>query len=133
MSIGLYDMDMATYKTAPLNLELCKYSSYYKDKREIVALSPSFIPNNFSTFIMRKDYQDNNFPKNFRQYDNLIYGGHGFSGNRYIPLDENIEKRIPDISIYEKCRLTFGSTNKLIAAFDVMMRASHLRLSLDGK
>lgn len=50
-----------------------------------------------------------------------------------MALDPAIEKCVPDKSIYEKYRLKFGETNKLVAAFDVMMRAEHLRLSLDGK
>lgn len=133
MSIGLHDVDSVLYHTVPFNLELMKYATYYKNKREIVALSPSFSPNKFTTFIVRKDYQDNNFPNSLNKYDNIIYGGHAFSGDRYIPLDESIEKIVPDTSIYEKNRLIFGSTNRLVAAFDVMMRASHLRLSLDGK
>lgn len=61
MSIGLYDADMAFYLQTPLNLELMKYSTYYKKKMEIVAASPSFEPNKYTTFIMRKDYQDNEF------------------------------------------------------------------------
>ena len=42
MSVGLYDMDMKTYKQVPINLEMAKLSSYYKRKREIVAMSSSF-------------------------------------------------------------------------------------------
>ena len=44
MSVGLYDMDMATYTLVPFNLELMKLSAYYKKKREVVILSPIFTP-----------------------------------------------------------------------------------------
>jgi hypothetical protein len=30
MSIGLYDVDMNTYKLVPFNLELMKIAAYYK-------------------------------------------------------------------------------------------------------
>lgn len=133
MSIGLYDADMAFYLQTPLNLELMKYSTYYKKKMEIVAASPSFEPNKYTTFIMRKDYQDNEFFQHFKNYDNIIYGGHAFSGSKYIPLDESIELCHPDTSIYNKFQGNFNTSNKMQAAFEVMSKAEHLRLSLDGK
>lgn len=132
MSIGLYDNDMVLYKQTPFNLELMKYASYYKNKREIVAMSPSFNPNQYSTFILRKDYYDENFPHNLVKYENIIYGGRAFSGDYYVPLDLIIERKKPDKSIYEKFKFNFGESNRLIAAYDVMMRACHLRLSLNG-
>ena len=42
MSVGMYDMDMATYTLVPFNLELMKLSAYYKKKREVVILSPFY-------------------------------------------------------------------------------------------
>lgn len=80
MSIGLYDVDMSLYNQTPFNLELMKYATYYKQKREIVTMSSLFTPEKFGQFILRKDYQDDRFPFKMSNYDNLIYGGHGFSG-----------------------------------------------------
>ena len=58
MSIGLYDIDSATYTHVVFNLELMKLSTYYKRKKEVVVLAPVFEPERYSTFIVRKDYND---------------------------------------------------------------------------
>ena len=55
MSVGMHDMDMVTYTLVPFNLELMKLSAYYKKKREVVILSPSFTPERHQKFILRKD------------------------------------------------------------------------------
>lgn len=133
MSIGLYDIDMTLYNNVPFNLELMKLSSYYKKKREIVVLSPSFEPYRFSKFIMRKDYDDGRFPANIKDYDNIEYGGYALSNKQYISLDEAIEKQKPDVFIYERMKDKFCINNSMTAAFSVMMNAQHLRLSLDDK
>ena len=77
MSIGLYDMDMATYTLVPFNLELMKLSAYYKKKREVVILSPSLTPDRHQKFFLRKDYDDGNFPMGLEKVPNLDYGGYG--------------------------------------------------------
>ena len=92
MSVGLWDADKIKYLTAPLNLELMKYSTYYKNKREIVTLSPDLSPNKYTKFIFRKDYNDGDFIPILTDYDNITYGGLAFSNDIYVPLDESIEK-----------------------------------------
>ena len=67
MSIGLYDVDFATYIHIPFNLELMKLSTYYKKKKEIVVMTENFEPERYSNYIIRKDYNDNNFDKRFFQ------------------------------------------------------------------
>ena len=79
-------MDIATYTLVPYNLEIMKLSAYYKKKREIVVLSPSFTPERHQKFFLRKDYDDGNFPLELNVTKNLEYGGHAFSGEKYIPL-----------------------------------------------
>lgn len=133
MSIGLWDADKVRYETAPLNLELMKISSYYKRKREIVSLSPRLNPDLYQKFFIRKDYNDGKFPSNLTDYDNIIYGGLAFSNGIYIPLDEAIEEQKPDKYIYEKMRHNMSQKKTKYAAFETMMRAQHLRLSLDEK
>ena len=86
MSVGMHDMDMATYTLVPFNLELMKLSAYYKKKREVVILSPSFTPERHQKFILRKDFDDGNFPIGLEKVPNLEYGGHAFSNGRYRPL-----------------------------------------------
>lgn len=133
MSVGLWDADKIKYPTAPLNLELMKLSSYYKKKREIVNLSPRLEPNRYTKFIIRKDYNDGIFFPDLVNYKNVEYGGYAYSNNEYFPLDPDIEKQKADVYIYERMRRNIGKEKYLIAAFEIMLRAQHLRLSLDGK
>ena len=90
MSVGLMDGDIISYQV-PFNLEIMKCAAYYKKKREIVTLAPSFCPDKYSNFIYRKDYNDGIFPANLTKIPNLQYGGLAFSNNRYIALPEEIE------------------------------------------
>ena len=132
MSIGLYDADMATYVHTAPNLELMKYATYYKSKGEITTLSPLFSPSFYNRFIYRKDYDDGDFPDTIN-YPNLIYGGLGYSNNIYVPLSLEIEKEIPDTSIYNKMVDNFGDKIKNRKAFQTCLNSRHLRLSLDGE
>ena len=91
MSIGIMDADLATYILVPFNLEVMKLSAYYKKKREIVVLSPSFTPNKNTKFFYRKDYNDGDFPVGLTKAQNVEYGGLAFSNNIYKPLPIEIE------------------------------------------
>lgn len=134
MSIGLYDADMMKYTIVPFNLELMKISSYYKKRGEIVIFSPQFSPERNTKFFYRKDYDDNEFP-NFANIKNVEYGGLAFSQNKYIPLDLDIEKSVPDTFIYAKQEKSFinASVPYRKKIFKEMIEGEHLRLSLDGK
>ena len=131
--IGLYDADAEKYIHTVFNLELMKLSAYFKKKRDIVTMVPSFCPEKYTTFYYRKDYNDNDFPKNLTKISNLVYGGLAFSNNKYVPLDIDIEKVIPDISIYKSNKLRFCSSVEKEDYYNVMNNAIHCRLSLDGK
>lgn len=63
MSVGLYDIDFALYTHVVFNLELMKLSTYYKRKREVTVMTPFFEPEKYTTFIVRKDYNDGEFDK----------------------------------------------------------------------
>ena len=135
MSIGLYDMDMATYTLVPFNLELMKLSAYYKKKREVVILSPVLTPERHQKFFLRKDYDDGNFPMGLEKIPNLDYGGFAFSNGIYAPMEPEIETMRPDTSLYDNMEKTIiaakGRDQRKI--FQNMMEAEHCRLSLDGK
>ena len=135
MSVGMHDMDMATYTLVPFNLELMKLSAYYKKKREVVILSPSFTPERHQKFILRKDFDDGNFPMGLEKVPNLEYGGYAFSNGIYRPLPPEIEMLHPDTSLYDNMEKTIiaakGRDQRKI--FQNMMEAEHCRLSLDGK
>ena len=131
MIIGLYDMDMIKYTHVPFNLELMKLSSYYKKRGEIVGLSASFSPNMYNKFICRKDFYDGDF--SYVINDKILYGGRAFNRDKYIPLDLEIERQKPDIFIYERLKNQFCINKRMTQAFEIMSRAEHFRLSLDGK
>ena len=133
MSVGLFDLDMKTYTQVPINLEIAKLSSYYKGKREIVSMSPSFQPSKFSKFIIRKDYEDGIYPRNLLNFDNIEYGGYAFANGIYRPLPREIEIQKPDLSGYERFRENFCTTREMEVAFRTMLNAQHLRLSMDEK
>jgi hypothetical protein len=133
MSVGLWDADKTKYETAPLNLELMKLSAYHKGKREIVSLAPELDPNKYTKMIIRKDYNDGDFNADLFEEENVECGGLAFSNDIYVPLDESIEMLKPDMYIYERMRGHVGAEKYKVAAFETMMRAQHLRLSLDGR
>lgn len=133
MSIGLMDGDMSKYTYVPFNLDIMKLSTYYKKKREIVSLSPSFLPDKYTNFIYRKDYVDGSFPPKLLDYNNVIYGGAAFSNGTYHPMTEDIERCIPDKQIYQKFENEFCTNKIYTTLFNHMLNAAHLRLSLDGR
>jgi hypothetical protein len=112
-----------------------KLSAYYKKKREVVILSPSFTPERHQKFILRKDFDDGNFPIGLEKIPNLEYGGYAFSNGIYRPLPPEIEMLHPDTSLYDNMEKTIiaakGRDQRKI--FQNMMEAEHCRLSLDGK
>lgn len=131
MSYGLFDNDFILKKTQYFNLELMKYASFLKKKRRIATLSMEFNPEQYTNFIYRQDFDykiDYPLPK----YKNLEYGGRAFHKAVYLPLDEEIEKCIPDTSIYEKFSKNYIKKQPK-ARFNSLMTGEHLRLSLDGK
>ena len=130
MSYGLYDADLPYYPIPFYNLELMKISSYYKHKREIVGLSPNFSPNKYNNFIIRQDFYNPHFQH--YNYMNVSYGGRAFDGETYKPLPLEIEMTRPDISLYSQVKPQHVRKSK-IGALNVMKRAEHIRLSLDGK
>ena len=131
-TLGLYDEDAERYIHTVFNLEIMKCAAYYKNKREIVTLAPSFCPDKYSNFIYRKDYNDGDFPANLSNIPNLRFGGLAFSNNNYISLNEKIEATVPDTSIYEATKRRFSSSGLWEDMYITMRSAAHLRLSLDG-
>ena len=132
MSYGLYDGDLHLYPQVPFfNLELMKYATYYKRKREIVVFTPKFNPSMYSNYLVRQDYPSRR-PYS-TQYKNIVYGGRAFDGESYKPLPLDIELCKPDITIYNKLENKVITNNTTKNSFNTMRRAEHLRLSLDGK
>ena len=136
MSIGLYDGDLQKYFYCPFNLELMKIAAYYKNKNQIVSLSPTFKPERYSKFFFRKDYYDGNFPDKLMTSKNIEYGGLAFTQGIYAPLAMDIETTPPDRFIYERVLKTyfdFKGQEGLKNSYKALTNSQHLRLSLDGK
>ena len=132
MSYGLFDADLLNYPYTPFfNLELMKISSFYKHKREIVTLSPSFSPNMYQHFILRQDFPGETYP--IIKHKNIEYGGRAFNKYKYNPLPIEIEKMKPDVFLYNKIEEQYLTSKGKKSAFNRMRNAEHLRLSLDGK
>lgn len=131
-SLGLYDMDMMTYIHVPFNLEIMKIAAYYRKKKIITIFTPNFVPERYSDYIVRKDYNDGNFPAAIYTTRNVQYGGYAFTNGVYVPLDPEIENMAPDKTVYNKIEPIFCNTKKNTTIFKRMLHAHHLRLSLDG-
>lgn len=132
MSYGLFDADISNYPYIPFfNLELMKLSSFFKHKREIVTLSPSFSPNMYQHFILRQDFPGENYP--ITKYKNIEYGGRAFNKSNYKPLPLEIEASTPDTFLYDKIENIYQTSKRRTSIFRQMKKAEHLRLSLDGK
>ena len=116
MSYGLFDADVQVYPYIPFfNLELMKLSAYYKNKKEIVILSPSFLPNHYQHFIFRQDFPGENYP--LIKYKNIEYGGRAFNVSKYQPLPMEIEKMKPDTFLYDKIEKQYQTSKNKSAAF----------------
>lgn len=131
MSIGMFDCDLAEYRVIPFNLELMKLSSYYKQRKEMVLLTPFLLPERYQKTFIRKDYDDGIFPNYPIQYD-VRCGGLAYSGGKYAPLPIQIEQQKPDTLLYGSVENFFIDREEKLT-FRNMTNAEHLRLSLDGK
>lgn len=131
-TVGIYDYDFMNYEQVIPNLECAKMCSYFKNKKQITVLAPTLEPERYSDFYIRKEYDDGLFPPQFFQ-DNVTYGGKVFTNDIYIPMDEKIERTIPDMGIYEKYYDKYGHTKNSDMVFKKMLKSIHMRLAPDGK
>ena len=133
MIVGLFDQDMAIYQRLPFNLELMKWATFFKKQRHIVKLSGEFNPHYYSKFIYQKDINDGMFENDLSSYKNLTYGGLAFTNGIYQPMPLDVEMCSPDPYIYRPLQINFSRTGPDREFYNQMIRAQHLRLSLDGK
>ena len=131
-TIGIYDYDFMHYAPVIPNLECAKLSRYYKSKKELTILTSELNPEVYTKFYIRKDYEDGVYPDSIFS-SNVVYGGRAFSSDNYVPMELDIEIQKPDFSGYQKYNKAFQDTKKNQMLFTKLMRAQHLRLSLDGK
>lgn len=130
--IGIHDFDFFNYQNVLPNLECAKLCAYHKKKRAISVLAPELVPERFSTLYVRKDYDDGYYPKDLFQ-EKVILGGRAVQPGDYHPLDLEIEKTIPDFSVYERHTGNFCRIKGDEGLFKKILHSAHIRLSTNSK
>lgn len=128
MYIGLVDDDLREDYRYP-NLEIMKLSSYYKKNKDIVELVRDYRQyERYSKIILRKNLISNNLPTLFlsRVRGKCEYGGYAFTNGIYVPMDDEIEKSLPDATIYDKI-------NKGKVDFVTRIRKNPVRLQTNDR
>ena len=123
MYIGLVDQDALIYtKSFFPNLEIMKLASYHKNKKDIVDFVLDMRDTNkYSKYYLVKEINDNYYPSFSILQENCCFRGAAFSGDEYSPLSEDIEKVIPDYSIYnnykriKKPKIVAGYTDNILS------------------
>ena len=103
MSIGLIDQDcLKNKKDFFYDLDIMKLASYYKSKREItkLLLDPMEYTQYTQTFFVKNRFDYKLFSELFKD-KRITYRGYAFYGQFLAPLPDDIEKAIPDPSIYD--------------------------------
>lgn len=130
--IGIYDADFFRYENVIPNLECAKLVTYFRHHKDIAVLTPTFAPEQYTSFYIRKEYNDGIFPKEFFQ-DNCIYGGRAFNPDRYVQLEKRIENTIPDMHIYDNYLSYFGSVQMHQKQLKRILNCAHMRLAPDSE
>lgn len=136
MDIGLLDQDaLSSPSTFLPNLEIMKLSTYYKKNKNYVSfiLDPNKIER-YNKVVLRKDINDGEYLSELFLEDKCEYGGLAFTNGIYVPLEEEIENSIPDISIYSSYfkRILIGK-KKYEDLQRKLLKSSFIRLSSNGK
>lgn len=122
-----------TYENVIPNLECAKLVTYYRQHNQLAVLSPTLNPAPYTKFLIRKEYDDNNFPREFF-FRASEYGGRAFSENKiYVPLPEKIEQTIPNMHIYDQYADHFGRTKTKKQQIGRILNCAHIRLAPDSE
>ena len=129
-TILIYDYDFHHYSHIMPNLECAKLAAYEKKNHNIVTFTNNFQPNMYTKVYFRKDYDDGIF--NNILSSNIIYGGKAFS-QEYKKFNDEVEYIQPDFSIYENFLNSYGNNKQDLKQIKTILRATHIRLSIDNK
>lgn len=129
-TVGIYDYDFFTYEHVIPNLECAKLYTYFHNQKEIAVLTPKLDPAPYTHFYIRKEYNDGIFPKKFFE-ENCIYGGRAFNPDHYEPLNQFIERTIPNMHLYDKYFDNFSHVPSEKTLFKRILNCAHVRLSTD--
>lgn len=106
MYIGLIDDDLQLKHTYP-NLEIMKLASFHKKNKDIVELMCDYRQyERYSKIILRKNNMETTMPNLLlsKARNKCEYGGYAFTNGIYVPMDKDIEKSLPDVTIYDKIK-----------------------------
>ena len=106
MYIGLIDDDLREKASYP-NLELMKLASFHKQNRDIIELVTDYRQyERYTKIYFRKNINNNDIPSLFlsKARGKCDYGGYAFTNGIYIPMEKEIEKSLPDFTIYDKIK-----------------------------
>lgn len=106
MYIGLIDDDLRAKRSYP-NLELMKLASFHKKNKDIVELMTDYRQyERYSKIYIRKNIINTDLPNVFlsKARNKCEYGGYAFTNGVYIPMNSEIEKSLPDVTIYDKIK-----------------------------
>ena len=106
--------------------------TYHRNHNDIALLAPSLEPARYTKFIVRKDYNDGVFPREIF-LSNCEYGGRAFNPSKYQPLDDRIERTIPDMHIYDRYITSFGHSKPEQALIKRLLNCAHMRLAPDSQ
>lgn len=108
-----------------------KLARYHKNKRNLVKMLHTYDFDHYSKIIVRKDYEDDNYPPEIFNNPKTEKGGLVFSNGKYIPMESEIEVLVGDSLIYEEMGRYYNARNDQKNMFKTQMRATHLRMSLE--
>jgi len=134
MAVGLIDWDLVRWKQPiPFNLELMKIARFQKTKkREIVKMLKTFNTDPYSKIILRKDFEDYDYPIDIFGNPKVTAGGLVFNNNIYTPMPLEVESMEPDVSIYSSMGKYYQTNAFSYSMWERMKHSIHLRLSFDG-
>lgn len=90
------------------------------------------VPARYTKFIIRKEYDDGIYPKEFF-LPNCEYGGRAFNPLKYKPLSPAIENTIPNMHIYDKYIDHFGKKKTELTQIKRILNCAHIRLAPDSQ
>ena len=131
-TVAVYDYDFFTYENVIPNLECAKLVTYYRNNNDIALLAPTLTPARYTKFIIRKDYDDGVYPKEFF-LPNCEFGGRAFNLKKYSPLPNAVERTIPDMHIYDKYIHHFGRKEGELKQIKRILNCAHIRLAPDSE
>ena len=132
MSIGVFDYDFFNYENVIPNLECAKLVTYYRQHNHLAVLTPTLVPEPYTRYFIRKEYDDGSYPHKLF-LPNCEYGGRAFNPEQYIPLPPEIERTIPDMHIYDKYISSFGKKNTEQTQIKRILNCAHMRLAPDSQ